>query len=59
MILYIFSTGTFCISNGLLAILKRVGVILFTLSSVHCALNKTAISNSNTLLLLSGTGVSG
>ena len=35
----------FDISKELEPLLKSPGVILFTLSSVHCALNKTEISN--------------
>ena len=42
-----------------LAFLKSSGVTLFPLSSVPCALNKTAINNSNSLLWFSGIGVSG
>jgi len=56
---YILFTGIFDICFGLLASLNSFGVTLFTLSSVHCALSKTAINNSYTFLWLSGTGVLG
>ena len=50
IILYIVFKGTFCILIGLLALENNDGVTLFTLSSVHCALSRTAISNSNWFL---------
>ena len=59
IIISIYNEDIFKIFAGVLAFLKSSGVTWFTLSSVHWALNKTAINNSNSLLWFSGIGVSG
>ena len=59
MILYISSTLSLLIENASLPTEKSSGVILFTLSSVHCALSKTEISNSKLFLWFRGIGVDG
>ena len=47
------------IFSGLFAFEKSIGVTLFTLSSVHWALNNTAISSSYLFEWESGSGISG
>ena len=55
----ISDTDSLIISCGESAFLNRIGVILFTLSSVHCADNNTAISRVYGSLCCKGIGVLG
>ena len=59
IILYIVSSESLLMGKGVEAILKRLGVTLLTLSSVHCADKRTATRSVKILEWSNGIGVSG